>query len=168
MNQSNTSDDGFDRNAAHRKFAIEFNNAAWDLVEAAARTQAETEQMLHLAHAACLHWQTVGTPLNQMRAATLLAFAHAVSGESGLARRFGHESTRLLESLLSEPTSFDRASVAAAMSMAMRSANHDDDSREWAARAREWARTFESADEARLIERLVSLPIDRSRDSRKI
>jgi hypothetical protein len=55
----------FELPKAHRWFGIEFNNAAWELVEAPSRTKSETERMLRLAHASCLHWESVGTPANQ-------------------------------------------------------------------------------------------------------
>ena len=43
-----------------RWFAVEMNNQAWSLVENPGRTPAETEDMLHAAHAAALHWKCVG------------------------------------------------------------------------------------------------------------
>ena len=54
----------FDLAQAHRWFAIEFNNQAWDLVEKVNRTADETQQMIHAAHASILHWQSAGNALN--------------------------------------------------------------------------------------------------------
>ena len=65
-----------------RWFAIECNNRAWRLSEAASRTQAEDEEMLHCAHAAALHWSRVGTELHNARAAMLLAHVEAILGHS--------------------------------------------------------------------------------------
>ena len=61
--------------AAHRWFAAEFNNRAWELVEKTERSAEETIEMLHAAHAAAIHWQAVGTPVNLQRAENLLATA---------------------------------------------------------------------------------------------
>jgi len=65
-----------------RFFAIECNNRAWRLSEAASRTQAEDEEMLHCAHAAALHWSKVGTELHNARATMLLAHVEAILGRS--------------------------------------------------------------------------------------
>jgi len=63
----------------HRYFAMECNNRAWQLA-AQARTPAEDLEMLNAAHAAALHWATMGAELNDMRAKTLLAEVHALLG----------------------------------------------------------------------------------------
>ena len=63
-----------------RWFAIECNNRAWRLAEAATRTAAENDEMLHAAHAAALHLGNVGTELHQARAAMLLGHVHALLG----------------------------------------------------------------------------------------
>ena len=65
--------------AWHRYFGMECNNRAWSLVEKA-RTAAEDDEMLDLAHAAAWHWQAVGTDLNRARARMLLAEVHAQLG----------------------------------------------------------------------------------------
>ena len=57
----------FEVSQAHRWFAVELNNRAWDLVEATERSPDETDEMIDSAHAACLHWRAVGVPLNALR-----------------------------------------------------------------------------------------------------
>ena len=42
----------FDLSKAHRWFAIELNNRAWELIEAPARTAEEAVEMVTAAHAA--------------------------------------------------------------------------------------------------------------------
>jgi hypothetical protein len=71
-----------------RWFAVEFNNRAWQLAESAVRTPSETEEMLHAAHAAALHWSRAGTPLHVARAAMLLGHAHGLAGNGRLALRY--------------------------------------------------------------------------------
>ena len=63
-----------------RFFAIECNNRAWRLSEAASRKQAEDGEMLQCAHAAALHWSKVGTELHNARATMLLAHVEALLG----------------------------------------------------------------------------------------
>ena len=63
----------------HKYFAVQSNNRAWDLATQS-RTPAESEEMLHAAHAAFLHWTAIGTEQHRMRAKMLLAEVHALMG----------------------------------------------------------------------------------------
>lgn len=76
----------------HRYFAVEGNNLAWSLASRTERTADEMAQMLDAAHAAAWHWKQVGTDLNVMRAKTLLAEVHALSG-------FGRSALSLAEEI---------------------------------------------------------------------
>src|SRR5262249_51795110 len=111
----------FDVPQANRWFGIEFNNAAWDLVEAPSRTADETERMLRLAHAACLHWESVGTPANEQRGLVLLALAHAVAGQGARAVALAKQCLAMGKSHDELLTPFDRAAAAACMARAQRS-----------------------------------------------
>lgn len=81
-------ENSFDVPRAQRWFAVEFNNRAWDLVEQAERTDAETEEMIHAAHAALVHWQAAGTALNSLRAYCLLATAYIAAQRIDSAARY--------------------------------------------------------------------------------
>ncbi len=65
--------------AWHRRFAAAANNRAWDL-SVQTRNAAEDQEMLNAAYASAWHWTKVGTELNRMRAAMLLAEVHALLG----------------------------------------------------------------------------------------
>jgi hypothetical protein len=73
---------------AHRQFAAEANNRAWDLAAQATRTPADDKEMLLAAYAAAHHWSKVGTPLNHMRAELTLAHVHAQLGQGGDSFRY--------------------------------------------------------------------------------
>jgi hypothetical protein len=103
------SDAGFDVAKAQRWFAVEFNNRAWDLLEKVNRSAAETEEMLHAAHAACLHWLAIGKPINHTRALYLLASAYAAAGFGELAVRHALLSIESCDAAGEETTAFDRA-----------------------------------------------------------
>jgi hypothetical protein len=103
----------FDLARAHRWFAIECNNQAWDFVEKADRTSEETQRMLHLAHAAALHWEAVGTNLNRQRAEGLLATAYVVAGDAAAAVRHGERCLSLSVANEADETPFDRATALA-------------------------------------------------------
>ena len=75
----------------HRHFAIQFNNRGWDLAERDSRTPEETVEMLEAAFSAAAHWSVIGTPLNRMRAQTLLAQASALAGFGAFALRLADE-----------------------------------------------------------------------------
>ncbi len=79
-----------DPNNWHRYFAMESNNRAWQLA-AQPRTPEEDLEMLDAAHAAALHWATVGAELNDMRAKSLLAEVHALLGYGSSALKYANE-----------------------------------------------------------------------------
>lgn len=76
----------------HRRFAVDCNNRAWRLSEAATRSASEDEEMLGAAHAAALHWSKVGTDLHAARAQMLLGHVHALLGNGALAMHYADAS----------------------------------------------------------------------------
>jgi hypothetical protein len=147
----------FDLPAAHRWFAIEYNNQAWDLVEAAQRSPEDIDRMVHRAHAAATHWSEIEKPVNQMRALALLAHAYAVAGEGKPAVKYARRCADLSASLTDEQTSFDRASAAACMACAFRCDGQANEAQAWDANARSFAAKLDDADDRQVIERLLSL-----------
>jgi hypothetical protein len=101
----------FDLAKAHRWFAVEFNNQAWDLVEKANRSAEETQQMIHLAHASALHWQAVGTALNCQRGENLLATVYAAADIPKAAVWHAERCLSLSVQNAKEETPFDRATA---------------------------------------------------------
>jgi hypothetical protein len=101
----------FDLEKAHRWFAVEFNNCAWVLVEKDGRSADETQEMLHAAHAAAIHWQAVGTPLNEQRAENLLATAYLKAGRAAPALRHAQRCLVLSEQNAGSESPFDRATA---------------------------------------------------------
>ena len=67
-----------DQHEIHRKFAIELFNQTWDLMEKSDRSQAETDQMIHAAHASRYHWGVVGKPVNLARGEWQVSRVYAV------------------------------------------------------------------------------------------
>jgi hypothetical protein len=145
----------FDVAQAHRWFAVECNNAAWELVEAARRSPEEIERMLHLAHAAQVHWSAIGAPINQLRADQLLGFAYAVAGQSSRAIHFAERAVFLSEGNVEGQTPFDRASACAALSRAQRADGRIAEADSWRAKAREISREMPD-DDRQVLERLLT------------
>jgi hypothetical protein len=101
----------FDLATAHRWFAVEFNNQAWDLVEKAESTADETQQMIHLAHASVLHWQHAGNALHRQRGENLLATVYAAANVSKAAVWHAERCLSLSVQNAKEETPFDRATA---------------------------------------------------------
>ncbi len=101
----------FDLAKAHRWFAIECNNGAWDLIEKANRTSDETEQMIRLAHVAAYHWDSAGNDLNRQRAENLLATAYAAADVPKAAVHYAERCLSLSVKNAKEETPFDRATA---------------------------------------------------------
>lgn len=146
----------FDVARAHRWFAVEFNNAAWELVEAAERTPEETARMLQLAQGAALHWSAVGKPVNQQRAAQLLAHAYALAGQAVQAVHDAKGCLSLSEGNPEGQTPFDRAAARVALSHALRVAGRQSEADSWAEQARTLILELE-ADDRPVLERLLAL-----------
>jgi hypothetical protein len=90
---------------------VEFNNRAWDLIEKDGRTAEETQEMLHAAHAAAIHWKAVGAAINEQRAENLLATAYLKAGRAEPALRHAQRCLTLSGHNADAETPFDRASA---------------------------------------------------------
>jgi len=65
-----------------RRLAAQANNRAWRLSESKSRSQAESQEMLHAAHAAMHLWSIVGTDNHKAHALQLLAHVHGLLGNA--------------------------------------------------------------------------------------
>jgi hypothetical protein len=99
----------FDLPKAHRWFAVEFNNLAWELYELPARTAEETERMIDAAHASVHHWRQVGSVLNALRGQVLLTSCYVSASHGDGAVRHAYRVLELL-STADGVTPFDRVS----------------------------------------------------------
>jgi hypothetical protein len=146
-----------DQSSAHRWFAVEFNNEAWSIVESSPRSPEQIERMLHLAHAALVHWSHVGTPLNRQRALDLLAHAHAAARLGQQSLQYAEQAWQLSLETGDGQTPFDRAEAHSTMAVALRSAGHLPEAEEWRGKALQAASQLDADDRA-AIERLLNLP----------
>jgi hypothetical protein len=65
-----------------RRLAAQANNRAWRLSESKSRSPAESQEMLHAAHAAMHLWSIVGTDNHKAHAQQLLAHVHGLLGNA--------------------------------------------------------------------------------------
>ena len=71
-----------DADEAHRSWAVEANNATWELIDLAERSPDQVEDMLRRAYAAAYHWDRAARsgPQNAARADWLLAKVQLLAG----------------------------------------------------------------------------------------
>lgn len=90
-------DPPFERDAAHKWFAIELNNISWELLEKTDRTPEEDEDLIHGAHASCFHWKKTGNLVNHSRALCLVANAHSAIGQGTVGLHFADRCVAMIE-----------------------------------------------------------------------
>jgi len=139
---------------AHRWFAIELNNHAWDLIDAPARTAEETAEMLSAAHAARYHWRQVGTLVNHVRAESLVAAAYLAAGQPTLALGYAQTCLLLCEQAGDDATAFDRACAYGGLANALAALQQTAQARGFYAQALREVAQFEDADERAVFEKL--------------
>jgi cell division septum initiation protein DivIVA len=64
----------------HRKIAADLFNYTWSLLDRKRRTQAESDEMVHAAHASRYHWGCTGTALNRSVGEWQISRVYAVLG----------------------------------------------------------------------------------------
>lgn len=136
----------FDLARAHRWFAVEFNNRAWDLIEKQSRTADELQAMLDTAHGAAVHWQAIGTPLNIQRAENLLATAYCVAQQPEGAVRHALRCMALSDQNTAEESAFDRATACGCAAWALQLAGDTPESKRLMALAMQSAEKLDADD----------------------
>jgi DNA-binding transcriptional MerR regulator len=70
--------------ATHRQLGVDLYNSTWTLLEKPDRTPAETDEMIHRAHASRWHWARAGgvKPVNLARGEWLCSRVYAVLGRA--------------------------------------------------------------------------------------
>ncbi len=71
----------------HRAIAVGLFNRVWELMEKTDRTPAETDEMIHGAHASRYHWGIAGTPENWERGEWQVSRVYAVLGRAEPCRK---------------------------------------------------------------------------------
>ena len=101
----------FDEVQAHRWFAIEYNNAAWDIIESPSPKVGEIGELIHIAHASYLHWSKAGGPEEKARALVLLSMAYLCAKQGRQALEYARRSENLLKKEAEGLGAFDRTSI---------------------------------------------------------
>jgi tetratricopeptide (TPR) repeat protein len=147
----------FDLLKAHRWFAIELNNRAWELIEAPARTAEETAEMITAAHASRYHWNACGTLLNKVRAESLVAAAYLAAQRVDEAMPYVNACLQLATKC-PEVTPFDVACAQGNLAIALKQLGRMDEAKAAYAMALREAATFEHADDREVFDKLYPAP----------
>jgi len=84
----------FTMQECHKKFAVDFFNLVWSLLDKKDRTKEEDDKMVHAVHASRFHWGEVGSAVNIARGEWQISRVYSVLNmpESAL-----HHAKRCLE-----------------------------------------------------------------------
>jgi DNA-binding transcriptional MerR regulator len=88
--------------ATHRQLGVDLYNSTWALIEKSNRTDAETDEMIHRAHASRWHWGRVGTDVNLARGEWLCSRVYATIGRGEPALWHARRCVEINEALGSE------------------------------------------------------------------
>lgn len=143
----------FDVSRAHRWFAVECNNSAWDLLESSGRSAEDSARLIEAAHAASFHWRAVGNELNRLRALNLLATAYVAVQDAAASVRYAEQVLAALSVADAQATAFDSAAAHGCAAAAFRLAGRNADAQVAAVEAAQFAATLDADDRA-VFERL--------------
>lgn len=139
--------------AVHRRLAVDLFNRAWRLLGQGSRTQAEDDELVHVAHASRLHWQEAGgTPAHLARGEWMCARVYAVLGRPEPAGWHARRALELVDAGGEGFADWDRAAALEGMAHASLAAGDREAALDWAARAREALATVAEADDRAVVE----------------
>lgn len=101
-----------DEGRLHRWFAVELNNATWDLIDGGLSEHsplAEQERALYGAYASTYHWLQVGTVANHGRGEYLIATVAVTVGRLDVAAAHAARCSELVSSRPDDFADWDRA-----------------------------------------------------------
>ena len=127
--------EGFDREGGNRFFSAACFNRTWDLLDKKDRSAAETEAMIHTAHASLWHWLERPDVTHEKRSIGdwLLSRVYAEAGMGDRALHYGGLSVEEAESGELEPFYLGYAFEAIARAYLVQGHGHEASS--WKARA---------------------------------
>jgi DNA-binding transcriptional MerR regulator len=144
--------------ATQRQLGVDLYNSTWTLLEKADRTPAETDEMIHRAHASRWHWARVGTDINLGRGEWLCSRVYATLGRGEPALWHARRCVEIDEASPNRET-WDLPSAYEAMARASFVAGDAAAGREWKAKAVAAVAEIPEADDREIIEQdLATLP----------
>jgi len=157
-----TADPGELDAATHRRLGVDLFNHTWTLIDKADRTAAETDEMIHAAHASRYHWSKAGTIANLGRGEWQCSRVYATLGRGEPAVWHARRCVEYSEAAAAagEAESWDVPSSYEAMARAMAVAGDRAAAEEWRSRARAAVAAIAEPEDRQIIEQdLATLPL---------
>jgi hypothetical protein len=148
--------------AAHRRLGVDLFNHTWTLIEKPDRTAAETDEMIHAAHASRYHWSKAGTTVNLGRGEWQIARVYSVLRRAEPAVWHAGRCLAYVEAAIAagEAEDWDLAAAREAMARAAAVAGDEAEAIRWRDLAREALAAIEDPADRELIEGdLATLPL---------
>jgi hypothetical protein len=120
--------------ATRRALAIGLFNHTWELLEKSDRTAAETDEMIHAAHASRYHWGEVGQTVNLGRGEWQCSRVYAVLGRGEPALWHARRCVEIIEAD-ADREDWDLAAAYEAMARALAVSGDVRGAAEWKAKA---------------------------------
>ena len=122
--------------ATQRQLGVDLYNSTWSLLEKADRTAAETDELIHRAHASRWHWARVGPGVNLARGEWLCSRVYATLGRGEPALWHARRSVEINEGLAGDAReSWDLPAAYEAMARASFAAGDPASGALWKAKA---------------------------------
>jgi DNA-binding transcriptional MerR regulator len=148
--------------ATHRQLGVDLFNHVWTLIEKPDRTAAETDEMIHAAHASRYHWSHAGTGVNLARGEWQCARVYSVLGRGEPALWHAGRCLELAQAATAagEAESWDLPAAYEALARAHAIAGDRAAALEWRDRAREALAGISEAEDREIIEGdIATLPL---------
>lgn len=136
--------------ATERQLAADLFNRTWTLLETTDRTEAQTDEMIHAAHASRYHWGRIGSPVNLARGEWQCSRVYASLGRAEPALWHARRCLAIYEA--NGIGDWDLASALEALARAHLVAGDEQEARSWARRAREACAAIHDPREREVIE----------------
>ena len=132
-----------------RRWAAELFNRVWELLDKVDRSVADDDEMVHAAHASCLHWLHIGTPVNAARGEWQCSRVYAVLGRAEPALHHARRCVAICEE--HGIGDFDIAFAYEAMARAHAVAGDTDEARRWVEQGRAACPAIADDDDRQLV-----------------
>jgi len=144
--------------AMERALGAALFNRVWALLKTADRSPAQTDEMIHAAHASRYHWGVVGEPANLARVEWQSSRVYAVLGRGEPALWHARRCVEILEA--AGIGDWDVATAYEAMARASAVAGDGEAARTWAERSRVACAATVEDEDRRIVEAdLATLPL---------
>lgn len=148
--------------AAHRRLGVDLFNFTWTLIEKPDRTPAETDEMIHAAHASRYHWSKAGTTVSLGRGEWQIARVYSVLRRAEPALWHAARCLAYVEAAIAagDAEDWDLPAAREAMARAAAVAGDQAEAIRWRDLAREALAAIEDPADRELIEvDLATLPV---------